>query len=317
MSARGKKRPISIPALVAWITICALVSVAFLAYGASGSRSARGGLGWQALVNLPLAAVLALVLHVLFRLRLPRWFGWLGFGVLYLSLVGASAWSISRQQMEQRIRQAAQEQAAQQAAAAAAASAAAAAAASDGLRSTELVRAMHARIATQRRDYERELELLGWGRVLNPARLRQDETLERTRTLLASARQLVADYRGRTPQLFADTRRDVANAELSEPAKRRLLAEFDAALERNQAQVLESWALEESVMGEVEAVTQLLHANRPNWTVAQGQLSFRRLADRERFEAMLDKVRMLTDQQARMQTAAARRAQQAQARFGS
>jgi hypothetical protein len=317
MSARGKKDPISIPALVAWITLCALLSVGFLAYGASGARSTRGGVGWQTLLNLPLAAVLAGVMHVFFRLRLPRWFGWLGFAVLFLSLTGASAWSVSRQQRELRIRQAEQEATAASAAAAAAASAAAANVAIDNQKLAELVRGLQNRLTTQRRDYEHELEMLGWSRVLDGQRLRQDTSFEKTQALVGQARALVAAHRDRTPQFFAGLRRDLETSTLSDPAKRRVLAEFDKLAEREQAQALEGWALEEKVVGELGAAAQYLHENRKAWQVERGRLSLRRPADLDRLNAHLDQVRLMSDQQERMRSAAAKRLQQGLLRQGS
>jgi hypothetical protein len=320
MRARGKT-PISTPALTAWIMTCAILCVAFLGYGASGAKSTAGGsFVLQALYNLPIAAVLALLLHVVFRLRLPRWFGWLGLGVLYLGLLGSSAWSTARQRAEQEAAQAAARQVAALQAAADAASAAAAAEeanrAADAQRTTELVKAMLERSAAPRRDYERELEAIGWGRVLDGARLRQDASLERTRAMLERAKGLAAAARERTPQLFAEMRRSIEASELSGPAKRRLLAEYDKSAERDQAQALEGWLLEEKVLAGVEAATQYLHANRPAWGVERGQLSFRRPADRERFSALLDAVKSLTDQQERLRMAATRRAQLTLSRLG-
>lgn len=321
MRARGKAQ-ISAMALAVWITICAMLCVGFLAYGAAGAKATAGGSFWrQALYNLPIAAVLALLLHIPFRLRLPRWFGWLGFGVLYLSLLGASAWSSARQRFEQEVAQeAARQAAAQQAAASAAAAAAAAEAANraaDAQRTTELVKAMIERSQGPRLDYERELVAIGWGRVLDGNRLRQDASFERTRAMIERARTLATAARERTPALFNEMRRGIETSGLTDPAKRRLLAEYDKLAERDQAQALEGWALEEKVVAGVEAATQYLHANRPGWNVDRsGQLSFRRPADRERFNVLLDGVKSLTDQQERLRTATVRRAQQVASRLG-
>lgn len=317
MSSRGRKKLTARPAFQIWCAIVAIACVALLAYGATGARSTGdGSLLAQLWRNLPYALAIALVLHVVFRHRLPQWFGWLGLGAVYLSLLAASALSISRQQAERR----AAEQAAQHAAALAAAASAASAAAdtvsaADTLKMGELIRALHARAVAQRQDYQRELDALGWARVLDGNRLRQDGSFEQTRVLVERARTLAASYHGHTPQLFADMRRDLAAAPLGEAAKRRLRAELDETLERNQAQALESWTLETQVLGEVEAAARFLHDNPSAWQSAQGQITFRRPGDRDRFNAQMDKVRALTDHQERLRTAAARRTQQALSRF--
>jgi hypothetical protein len=311
-------------AVTAWIIITALVCVGTLGWGAAGRLSGSDGpLAYRIGASLVPAAVLAGVMHVFFRHRLPAWFGGLGFALIFASLVGASTMSMTRQRQE--LRSAARE--VSQVVAAVQSSVASGTALppnlptetpgrTDAEKAGVLLKAMVNRSLTERRNYMAELDALGWTQVLDGARLRQDRSFAETRNVFERARDIVAKYRMRTTETFAAMRRDIENSDLSSEGRRGMLAGFDKTSERGLAHALQSWTLEEQILSEIEGAAQYLHANRSAWTVESGKLAFLDQGRLDRFNAYMSRVQALSAEQQKMQGDALQRSQETLSKLG-
>jgi hypothetical protein len=220
-----------------WLAVCAGLCVAILAFGLSGARSNYGDLAYEFGYNLPIAAVLAGVLHLAFRRRGPPSTGWIGFALVYGSLIATAL--VAHHRQKQEIRQAAAE--VQQTLSAVQAAASAGTSLPPplpvtGTGNTEAARVgivmktMVNRMLAQRREYELELDSIGWGKILDGQRLRSDATLAESRAMLQRARDAVAKYKSATPDLFSMARRDIEVADLSSSTKQSMLAGFDKSL---------------------------------------------------------------------------------------
>ena len=90
------------------------------------------------------------------------------------------------------------------------------------------------RMLAQRREYELELEAVGWSNVLDGERIGKDSTLAESKTMLRQARDIVAKYRARTDDLFVQIRRDIETSGMKQDSQRSMLAGFDKMVRAGQ-----------------------------------------------------------------------------------
>lgn len=301
----------------AWMSACAALCLAILAYGALGEREPANTLAYQLGYNLPIALFLAGALHLVFRKTETSSTSWLGFALVYAALVIGSIISNNRQKAE--LRQAATEIQQTISAVHAAASAGvpptlpppvAATGSSEAAKISVVMKTMVNRMVASRREYELELNAVGWERILDGQRLRADVTLAESRTMLQQAKDVVAKYKAKTPQLFTTIRADIETSDLSYSSKQSMLAGFDKSSAQGKAQALELWSIEEQVLGQFENVFNLLAAKRGAWQIQDGQVMFQRQADLDLFNTYVARVQSHVARQEQLQNAAIQKTQE-------
>lgn len=322
MSARTSAS-VSGLAVTAWFIVVALACVGVLGWGASGAKPADGNLAYQFGADLPLAGVLAGAVHLLFRHRLPGGFGWLGFGLIFASLMGASVMASSRQQRE--LRAVAGEVSRTVAALQSSVASGTAlpsnmpqspAGTTDAQKMGALLNSMVNRSLTERRNYEAELDAVGWTRVLDGPRLQQDRSFAESEGMFERARAVMAKYRSRSDEVFTEMRREIEGADLGSEAKRGMLTGFDKASERGRATALQGWTMEAQILSEIEAAARHVHANRTGWTVENGQLAFLDQAGLDRYNTFMERVQALAAQQQKLQGDALQRSRESLSKLG-
>lgn len=306
-----------------WIAACAMLCTAVLAYGLSGNKDTSGGLAYQVGYNLPIAIFLSGALHLFFRKRESAQTSWLGFAFVYASLISTALISDHRQKSELRVAAAEMQQSI----------AAVELAASSGQAPPTLLpitpatsgeigkieiflKTMVNRVLSQHREYELELEAIGWSNILDGSRLKNDSTLTESRTMIQQAKDIVTKYQLRTDKLYAQMRRDIETSDMSAESKRSMLTGFDEKLSQGKSQAAELWSLEEQVLGQIENVFNLLSARRGGWQIQDGRVMFQRQADLELFNSYIEKVQAIVIKQKQVQSAAFQEAKDSLSAFG-
>jgi len=322
MPASGEVQVSATPSR-AWFASCAAVCLAILAYGAFGNGEASNNLAYQLGHDFPIAIFIAGGLHMAFRKRESNRTSWIGFALIYASLVTASVIASNRQKNE--LRQMASE--VQQTVAAVQSSIASGSAAPPPIQATDagttaagkmsvVVKTMMNRTLAHRRGYELELDAIGWSKILDGQRLRNDSTLAESRTVIQQAKDIVSKYQSRTGELFTQVRRDIENSDLTANSKQSMLSGFDKSAQQGKAQAMELWSLEEQVLNQIESAFTLLGANRSGWQIQDGQVMFHRQADLDLFNSYMSQVQVLVAKQEKMQAASLQRIQESLIQLG-
>lgn len=297
-----------------WMAACAALCVAILAYGALGDREPSGDFGYQVGYNLPLAIFIAGGLHLAFRKRESSHTSWIGFALVYISLITASL--IAGQRLKPEVKDAAVQVQQSLAAVQAAASAGTTtpppipvtnAGTSEGGKMGVVMKTTVNRMLAHRREYELELDAIGWGKILDGQRLKGDVTLAESRTMLQQAKDVVLKYKSKTSDLFVTIRQDIERSDLSSSSKQSMLAGVDSTSAQGKAQAMEVWMLEEQVLDEVGKVLALLSARRSAWQIQDGQVMFQSQKDLDLFNSYLATVQSLAAKQEQIQTSSLQR----------
>lgn len=300
-----------------WMFSCGLLCLAILIYGLAGERETSGGLAFQIGYNLPIAILIGGILHLVFRRREPPRTGWIGLLLVYVALVVSSVLSTNRErhefktaanEIERTVTLATSTNVSQPSAPAT--PSAAPVASGDAGKLETAVKTIVNRSLAQRREYELELEAIGWSRILDGERIRKDMSLAESRTILRQARDIVSKYRGQTDELFAQVRHDIETAGLKPEAQRAAIAGFDKNAGQGKAQAAELWSLEEETLSQVENIFTLLAAKRNSWHVQQNQIVFNDQSDLDLFNSYLSRINQIMAQQQALQTAGVRRTQE-------
>ena len=302
----------------AWMAACAAVCMAILAYGAFGDRESSGNLAYQVGYNLPIAIFIAGGLHLAFRKRESSRTSWIGFALVYISLITASL--IAGQRLKSEVKDAAVQVQQSLAAVQAAASAGTNTpppmpvtnvGTSDGGKMGLVMKTMVNRMLAHRREYELELDAIGWGKILDGQRLKNDVTLAESRTMIQQAKDVVLKYKSKTSDLFAIIRQDIERSDLSPSSKQSMLAGFDRTSAQGKAQAMEVWMLEEQALEEIGKVFSLLSARRSAWQIQDGQVMFQSQKDLDLFNSYLATVQSLVAKQEQIQSSSLKRTTEA------
>ena len=164
-----------------------------------------------------------------------------------------------------------------------------------------LFKSILARSLAERRNYEAEMQAIGWSQVIDPDRLKSDPASASSRALIRQAREIIARYRARMDATYAAARRDIEAADLRPETRRTALAGLDKGAERNKAQAAATWDLEEQVVGEIEVVVDLLASRQGAWQVRSGKFVFQRRADLDLFNAHIKNVSAVVDKQRQLE----------------
>ncbi|EPR31558.1 hypothetical protein dsat_0882 [Alkalidesulfovibrio alkalitolerans DSM 16529] len=145
--------------------------------------------------------------------------------------------------------------------------------------------------------YERDLERIGWYRLLNAERLRADPDLSRGRVIAVEAAALADQYRERSLAMLSRGEERIKELTGDEAAQKRLLAAFGRHEAEARADVAEGWRLEAKVLDAFAAVVDFLAETRGRWTIPEKTLTFARGEDLNRYRSLLDDANRATQAQ--------------------
>jgi hypothetical protein len=161
------------------------------------------------------------------------------------------------------------------------------------------VRRIMARRLEVIREYEVELEAIGWMRVLDSERLRKDPSLTETRAMVQSAKASAAKVRAQLDADVAQVRRDMATLHVSE----QMLAGMRTGFERGVSRQQQFWTLEEAILAHMDEAVKLLESKRGRWELKADHIEFRSKIDLEVFDAHMSEIRAAAAQEEKLQVA--------------
>ncbi|MBC3881639.1 hypothetical protein H8K35_07925 [Undibacterium sp. LX40W] len=254
--------------------------------------------------SLPLAAIAAGALHLLFRSKLAARFSWIGFGLIYASLVIASI-SATNRYLEQKSILA------------------------TDLRSTfesiktsidkgesptklptfksqgdstparmgAILQKILATSIEQRKRYEEEISATKWETILEPERIARDKDFSESFRIIGKAKSIVRRYQSGTDSLFLAMRLEIEGGDLDSEAKRGMLAGFDKSSPQGKSDANSLWDMEMEIVNTVEGMMVELIQNRSKWIVKDKQIIFTKQANLDSYRAGLDHINELSKKQ--------------------
>lgn len=137
-----------------------------------------------------------------------------------------------------------------------------------------LVRKMLNRIITLRADYMKDITAIGWDSVLAPERVIRDKSLAESKRMIASARSLIATYRGRTHSILDTLGMEIGALDIDEETRASMASGYTSALKEREGELDRQWDLEAQVVDEVDAIITILGTKRGRWKVSDEGVMF-------------------------------------------
>jgi phage FluMu protein gp41 len=152
-------------------------------------------------------------------------------------------------------------------------------------------------MASQRNEYSLELNAIGWEKILDPERLKEDRTLAESKLMTNKARVIVNKYRDKTYAIIDDIPHEISSLNISEITKKEMLSGFNKGMEKSRRHIDVIWDLEGKVISEFENIFALLSRKGKVWTISNGQILFYKNNDLNRFNAYVSSIQDMVRQQ--------------------
>lgn len=157
------------------------------------------------------------------------------------------------------------------------------------------------KMASQRNDYLLELDAIGWDKILDSERVKQDKTLIESKMMLQKANDIVSKYRAQTYVLLENARKDIGNLNVSENLRSEMASGFDTGMAKSRSQIDTLWGLEAKTISEFENIFALLAARKGTWVVQNGQILFASDSDLSAFNSYVTAIQELATKQEAIQ----------------
>ena len=158
------------------------------------------------------------------------------------------------------------------------------------------------RALAQQHDYENELDAIGWAKVLDGERISHDSTSTESKILISRSRNIIAKFKGRSNELFAQNRQDIENSEIRLDVRRDILAGYDKNLSRNKLMAEEVWSLELRIIDQTEQLLAMLTARRNSWHLENDKFIFNDQNNLILFNSYLSEINRIVTKQAKIKS---------------
>jgi hypothetical protein len=142
-------------------------------------------------------------------------------------------------------------------------------------------------------DYGDRIEALAPSAAMTPLQLVADHGLARMHAALEKARGIVRSQKPLQDGLLADYRAGIARAQMGDAVRKDLLAAIDDAQARDRSLRDQSWACDDALFAEYEAMTDMLARDRAMWTVVNRKFLFTEKPDLDAYNAHLRAIDVL------------------------
>ena len=137
---------------------------------------------------------------------------------------------------------------------------------------------------TMKNNYVRELDAIGWGKVLDFQRIKNDAGMAESKAIIEKAKATVSSYIQKTDALFVEGNASIDKLNLSDGQKQDMRTGFNRGAVKSREQIMANWEWERQIIGEVEGMLNLL-ANKKRWKLDNGQVMFYNQSDLDQFNA--------------------------------
>ena len=162
-------------------------------------------------------------------------------------------------------------------------------------------RTFMSRMAEQRNEYLRQLDAIGWEKVLDVQRIAGDKTLAQSKTMVSKARPIVASYKDKALATIESARADIDKLPISESRKAGFRKGFEKSLETSRGRLLEQLDLEARIVEEVGKLFDLLSAKAGAWAIRDGHLVFSEQATLSSFNSHIAEIQKMAARQEALQ----------------
>lgn len=296
----------------AWMTSLAIVCLGIVAYGYLYSKNTTSNFAFLFGYNLPIGLVIWAIFHVAVGRKQGKKNAGLAFAAIFGALIASDLISYSQQKVSatQAITEIQKDYS----------SITKAATDAQGLPQRidrqldttpttkgefgEMERFMKTfmnKMASQRNDYLLELDAIGWAKILDPERVRQDKTLMESKMMVQQAKDIVGKYRARTYTLLENARKDIGTLNVSENSRQEMASGFDRGMAKSRTQIDALWELEAKTISEFENIFALLAARNGAWVVQDGKILFASDHDLNTFNSYVLAIQDLTSKEEAIQ----------------
>jgi hypothetical protein len=162
-------------------------------------------------------------------------------------------------------------------------------------------RTFMSRMAEQRNEYLRQLDAIGWDKVLDVQRIAGDKTLAQSKAMVKKARPIVASYKDKAFATIESARADIDKLPIGESAKAGFRKGFEKSLETSRGRLLEQLDLEARIVDEVGALFDLLSAKTGAWSIRNGKIVFAEQATLSSFNGHIAEIQKMAARQEALQ----------------
>jgi hypothetical protein len=156
-------------------------------------------------------------------------------------------------------------------------------------------------LADQRNSYLEELKRIGWEKLLDAGRLKSDPSLSQSRQMIQEAKDAIANQKIKQDIFLKQTRAKLAEINVEESAKAKIIKGFDSGLSQSRKQLEESWDLEQKIVLEAEEIINMLAEKRGSWVLEKDTLIFSKQAELDNYNAHLAAINAISAKQIEIQ----------------
>ena len=157
------------------------------------------------------------------------------------------------------------------------------------------------RMTDLRNDYLKQLDAIGWDKILDMRRIAGDKSLSQSKAMVGKAKSLVVSYREKALATIETTRADIDKLPISDDAKRGFRKGFEKSLETSRGRLVEQLTLEAGIVDEMGKLFDLLAAKSGKWAVRGGKVVFSDQATLDGFNGHLAEMQKMSARQEELQ----------------
>jgi hypothetical protein len=147
------------------------------------------------------------------------------------------------------------------------------------------------RSVSLRNDYLLELSAIGWDKILDPIRLKNERTFVESKFTINKAKEIVEKYKTLTNILFEeDAFAEIDRLEISEDLKQEMKNGLKRGLETTKIMLSRYWYLEGETILESEKIFDLLSSRKDAWIIENQQVLFYNENDLKEFNTYISNV---------------------------
>ena len=148
-----------------------------------------------------------------------------------------------------------------------------------------------------RNDYLLELNAIGWNKILDSTRLKNDTTFTESKFIMNKGKEIVEKYKALTNSLFEDAFAEIDSLEIDEDFKQEMKDGFKRGLEPTKIMINRNWFLEEKCLSEIEKIIDLLSTRKDVWAIENSQIIFYNENDLKEFNAHIYNIQEIVKEQ--------------------
>jgi len=153
------------------------------------------------------------------------------------------------------------------------------------------------RAVSLRNDYLLELNAIGWNKILDSTRLKNDTTFIESKFIINKGKEIVEKYKILTNNLFEDMYAEIDNLEMEENLKKEMKEGFKEGIGPVKIILDRNWFLEGKCVSEFEKIINLLSTNKDAWVTENNQILFYNENDLKEFNAYIFNIQDIVKEQ--------------------